>query len=324
MLDLALYDRIRLRRHPAVQRFIADGFLRFDYRRVDIAVEGLARLPAPPVVFAMNHTDNFNYWPFQYELHRRFRRYTASWVKGKNFEHPFVSFFMRATNNIPIASRGYLVTRDFLATMGRRPDESEYRALRDAVDRDEPIAPGAVPSPVLDAPRSMFGRPFEPARETYPEAMNALFAEMMRRFVALNREAMDIGLDILVFPQGTRSVRLSRGHIGLAQLAMALRTTIVPVGCNGTDLVYPGRSFLARPGRVVYRIGDPLRPDDYADLVPSEPFEPFSRAAEETHRAALTSLTDRVMERINQLLDERHRFTADRTSDGTRGTDRFV
>lgn len=323
MLDLALFDRIRLHRRPPVQRFIADAYLRFDYRRVRIDVEGFADLPDRPVLFAMNHTDNFNYWPFQYVLHRDRERYTATWVKGKNFEHPAVSAFMRLTNNIPIASRGYLITRDFVTTMGRRPAEGEYRALRDAVDAGAALDARSVPHALLERPRDMMGRRFDPARESYVEALDALFTEMMRRFVALNAHALDIGLDLLVFPQGTRSVRLSRGHIGLAQAALALGATIVPVGCNGCDRVYPGRSMRSKPGHVVYRIGAPIPPDDVRDLAPEEPFTPFARQDEARHRARFQALTDRVMERIDGLLDERHRFTDDRRSDGTRGTDRF-
>lgn len=324
MLDLALFDRIRLSARPPVQRFIADAFLRFDYRNVDIALEHLERLPAHPVIFAMNHTDNFNYWPLQYGLHRRFERYTATWVKGKNFEHPAVAAFMRSTNNIPIASRGYLITRDFVATMGRRPEEGEYRALRDAVNHGVPVDDGAVPREVLERPRDMLGRRFDPSRERYHDAVDALFSEMMRQFMRLNRHALDIGLDILVFPQGTRSIRLSRGHVGLIQAALALNATVVPVGCNGSDRVYPGRSLVSKPGRVVYRFGAPLTPEDFADLAPKERFEPYSRAAEATHRGAFQALTDRIMERIDGLLDPEYRFAEDRTSDGTRGTDRFL
>lgn len=324
MLDLALFDRIRLSRYPPVQRLIAEAFLRFDYRDVDIVVEGIESIPRRPVLYAMNHTDNFNYWPFQYALHRHDRRYTATWVKGKNFEHPAVSAFMRHTNNIPIASRGYLVTRDFLATTGRRPEEPEYRALRDAVNEGGDPSPRDVPREILERPREMMGRRFDPSRESYADAVDALFGEMMRRFLDLNRHALHLGLDLLVFPQGTRSVRLSRGHIGVIQVALAVGATVVPVGCNGCDLVYPGRSMLSKPGRVVYRIGEPLEPEHLADLAPGEPFEPFSRDAEARHRAAFQALTDRVMERIDGLLDERHRYTDDRASDGTQGTDRFV
>jgi len=324
VLDLHLYDRVRLSRRPVAQRLIADAFLRYDYRKVELRVEGLDRLPRESVILAMNHTDNFNYWPLQYQMHRELERYTATWVKGKNYEHPVVAAFMRWTNNIPIASRGYVITRDFVNVLGRRPDRDEYRALRDAVDALEPPARGAVPARILEQGRDMLGRPFDPSREAYHQAIDALMDALMARFVDMNHRALEIGCDLLVFPQGTRSIRLSRGHIGIAQMACHLDATIVPVGCNGCDRVYPGRSARAQPGSIVYRIGEPMPPERFADLAPDEPFAPFSRAAEAKHRDAFQAITDRVMDAIDGLLDERYRYGDDRTSDGTRGTDRFV
>lgn len=321
MLDLGLYDRIRLSRHPWLQKVIAEGFLRFDYRKVDLRVEGLSNLPNEPVVLAMNHTDDFNYWPLQYRLHLG-GEYTATWVKGKNYEHPALSTFMRLSNNIPVASRGYLLTRDFMNVMGRRPEPSEYRALRLALDELE--APGAttVPREVLETRRDMLGRTFEPTREPYHVAMEALMRQLMGRFVELNEQAHALGLHILVFPQGTRSKRLSRGHMGLAQMALHLGAPIVPVGCSGSDLVYPGRSIVCKPGRIIYRIGKPMR--DLSEIAPTESFEPFTREAEADHGDAFQGIVDRVMDAINELVDEPYRYTDDRVSDGTSGTDRFV
>tara|TARA_B100001750_G_scaffold238744_1_gene245737 strand:- start:1790 stop:2761 length:972 start_codon:yes stop_codon:yes gene_type:complete len=323
MLDLALYDRVRLNPRPPVQRLIADGFLRWDYRKVDLRVEGLERIPATPVIYAMNHTDNFNYWPFQYSLHCAFQRYTATWVKGKNYEGTISSAFMRWTNNIPVASRGYVITRDFIDTVGRKPRPEEYRALREAVDALEPVQ-GSVPSEVLERKRDMLGRTFDPARESYEQAVDGLMQQLNERFVEKNRRALAIGLDVLVFPQGTRSRRLSRGHIGLAQVALATGATIVPVGCSGSDGVYTSRSFVAKPGAITYRVGEPMLPSEWADVAPSEPFVPFDRADEALHRDAFQAVVDRVMERIDGLVDEPYRFSDDRCSEGSQGADRFV
>lgn len=306
-----------------MQRLIADWFLRFDYRKISLRVEGLDNLPSRPVVLAMNHTDNFNYWPLQYRLHLE-DRYTATWVKGKNYENPGVSAFMRWTNNIPIASRGYVITRDFLNVLGRRPEEAEYRALRSAVDDLEPVERGAVPVRILEQGRDMLGRRFDPTREPYHEAVEALMRRLTERFLEKNREAQEIGCDVLVFPQGTRSKRLSKGHIGLAQIACFLESDIVPVGCNGTDVVYPSRSFIAQPGDAVYRIGEPIELASFGDLLPREPFAPFTREAEEQHRERFQAMVDRVMDAIDGLLDEPYRYGDDQASDGTSGTDRFV
>ncbi|MCB9594074.1 MAG: hypothetical protein H6719_15175 [Sandaracinaceae bacterium] len=320
MLDLDLYDRVWLSARPPMQRLIAEGFLRFDYRKVDLVVEGLDRLIDEPVVFAMNHTDNFNYWPLQYRLHQE-GRYTATWVKGKNYERRASRVFMLTTNNLPVASRGYVITRDFLGVTGRRPTADEYRVLRDAVD-GAPLEPDAVPRAVLERERDMLGRRFRPHRETYPEAVERLMNLFHRRFVELNQRAVGLGLSLLVFPQGSRSIRLSRGHIGVAELALHLDLPIVPVGCSGGDRIYPGTSLFAKPGRVVYRIGEPMR--DWGSLAPKEPYAPFTRAAEVAHRDRFQGVVDRVMDAIDDLVDEPYKYGADRASDGTVGTNRFV
>lgn len=322
MLDLALYDRIDLHARPWAQRWLADWFLRFDYRKLDLVVEGLDRLPDRPVILALNHTDDFSYWPFQYSMHRAFERYTASWVKGKNFEGIGLSTFMRVTNNIPIASRGYLLTRDFVSTVGRRPTDAEYRLLRDALNAGTP-ADGDLPRELLERPRDILGRRFEPAREHYIEAMDALFDTMMERAVALNARALELGTDLLIYPQGSRSIRLSQGHGGIGQVALHLDATIVPVGVSGGDKAYPTRSPFCRPARVVYRVGEPIEPADLAHLKPSEPYKPFSRAAS-AHADAFQAVADLVVSRINDLVDEPYRFADGRDTDGVTGTARFL
>jgi len=323
MLDRALLDSTVLHRRPIVQRVIADGFLRFDYRKIDLVVEGDETIPNRPVVYAMNHTDDFSYWPIQYHLHRTVGRYTATWVKGKNYEQPVLRTFMRSTNNIPIASRGYLITRDFLRAVGRRPTDEEYRVLREAVnDLAEPR--GALPRELIAVPRDMLGRHFDPANENYALALEGLFLDLMDCFVSLNERAIRIGLDILVFPQGTRSRRLSRGHIGLAQIAMHLGVPIVPIGCSGGDVIYPARSPICKPGRVVYRIGEAIDPRSVPNASVPEGTRPFDRASETTYRPRYQTLVDHVMDRIDGLLDEPYRYGDDTRSDGTTGTNRFV
>lgn len=324
MLDLQRYDAIHLRRHPPVQALIADTYLRANYALagVQIAFEGEERLPAEPVIFAMNHTDKYNFWPFQYHLRATHGRYTATWVKGKNYDHPLLRRFMEATNNIPLASRGYLLTRDFLDVVGRLPTDEEYAALRGWVEGD--ARPSMLPEAIGVRARSILGRPFDPERESYPEAMRALFDAMMRRFVAVNEHAMDIGLDLLVFPQGSTSIRLSRGHIGLAQIALHLNRPIVPVASNHCDRLYPGGSPWAKSGKVVYRFAEPLGREVLAEYAIEGGFAPFSEEAETLHRERFQALVDEVMDRIDTELDPRHRYTEDRRSDGKTGARRFV
>lgn len=325
MLDLPRLERIRLTSRPLAQRLVAQLMLVPNYElppRVRIDLEGFERVPEEPVLYAMNHTDRYNYWPFQYALWRRKNRFTATWVKGKYYQSPFVGKFMELTNNIPTVSRGYLISRDFVNTVGRPPTEEEYAALRGWVEGTGPW-PGDVPAEVLDRPRDMLGRPFDPANESYPEAIDRLFRAMMRRFVELNGEAFDKGVDVLVFPQGTRSKRLPRGHIGLAQIALAFKRTIVPVGCSGSDVAYPGSSPLARPAHIVYRLGEPITYEDMAPFHVPE-FEPFTPEAEEAHRPRFQGLVDVVMDRINELVDEPYQRGGPDDGDGVQGVSRFV
>ncbi len=335
MLDLDRIRRIRLTGNPWFQKAVAATVLVPNYYTppfVRIRFEGEDRIPDGPVIFAMNHTDRYNYWPLQFMLWWRLRRYTAAWVKGKYYEHPLMGLFMELVNSIPTVSRGYIIARDFRGTLRRRPTNEEYAAARAWVDGQAsrpdgaPVeAPeGALPAEILQQPRAILGRDFDPGRESYADAVNALFQEMMGRFVELNAEATDLGLDTIIFPQGTRSIRLSRGRIGLSQIALAQERTIVPVGCSGCDKLYPGGSPWARGGTVTYRFGEPLTYEGLEAFHTGEAFEPFTPAAEANHRSTFQALADHVMARIDELLDDRYRFGDDQESEGVAGASRFV
>ena len=328
MLDLPRLNRIRLTSRPLGQRLVARGFLAPNYRlgQLKILFENEHRLPSEPVVFAMNHTDRYNYWPFQYRLCRELDRYTATWVKGKYYENRFIGAFMENTNNLPTVSRGYITAKDFSQVMQRRPSTEEYTAIRNAVNA---VAAGEapdlqnIPAKLLGTRRNMLGRQFNPANETHPDAICRLFAKMMARFVALNEEVFDKGLDLLVFPQGTRSIRLTKGHIGMMQVAMKYKRTIVPIGCSGSDHAYPGSSPVAKPATIVYRFGEPIPYSELAAHAPDESFEPFLFEDETKYRQNFQKATDVVMERINQLVDPPYQF-GDANDVLVSGSQRFI
>ena len=341
MLDLARLERVRLHRRPPGQLMVAELFLRPSYRfprKTEIVIEGLERIPRDrSVFFAMNHTDRYNYWPFQYALHRTgVHRYTATWVKGKYYEHPAIAWFMDATNNIPLPSRGYVLTTEFRRTVGRVPTEAEYRQLRDLADGNLATQRAAfvdasaelkrfLEAQGADAALAPIGRDGREA--VFLPRFEELFDRMIEAVVKLTRDAMErCRCHVLVFPQGTRSKRLSRGHTGLAQMSQRLGGAIVPVGCNGSDRLYPSGSPWSSGGRVVYRIG-PLLEVDGADLAPhrvGEDFTPFSREAVTRHGASFRAITDLVMDHVNQLLDPEYQRSASGESDGVAGVRRFV
>jgi len=339
MLDLGRLQHLKLSARPLGQRVIARFVLYPNFylpRRVKIRLEGAEKIPKEPVIFAMNHTDRYNYWPFQFELWRTMNRFTATWVKGKYYENAMMGRFMEWTNNLPTVSRGYIVTRDFINVVKRRPTDAEYEVLRERVDRAVRAATGEVVAAVesgahsaevtkvLAQARDMLGRAFKPEVEDYGEAVLGLFDAMMTRFLELHTEAFAKGLDLLIFPQGTRSIRLSKGHIGISQVALAYDRMIVPVGCSGSDKCYPGGNPLAKGGEIIYRVGEPITRQELARFRPAEAFVPFSPSAEVKHRDAFQGLVDVVMDRINDLVDEPYRYAEDRTSEGVSGSKRFV
>lgn len=334
MLDLPRLQRIRLMPRPVGQIAFALSVLAPNYNvlpGIDVEIEGLDRIPDEPVVFAMNHTDRFNYFPFMYKLWRKLGRYMTVWVKGKYYETATVGLFMELTSNIPTVSRGYIITKDFTLTMGRRPTESEYETLRTVVNAEADPASdastvdiSAIPEELLNTGRDILGVVFDPSRESYARGINNVFAAMMREFVKLNERSFDLGLDLLVFPQGTRSIRLPRGRIGMMEVALRYQKTIVPIGCNGCDLIYPGSLPIAKKGKVVYRVGEPIPYSELSEFHIDEPFEPFSAEAEHAHRDKFQGSVDLVMDRINDLLDPEYQFSDDLQSTGVRGTSRFM
>ncbi len=338
MLDLPRLNSIRLSARPRGQRLVAWAVLFPNYSlpgQVNVRLEHVDRLPAEPVIFAMNHTDRYNYWPFQYQLYRQLNRFTATWVKGKYYENAFVGRFMELMNNIPTVSRGYLITKDFILAMGRKPSDQEYGILRGWVDgaaTDPSLATdpsrlcdtSKLPAELLSKARESLGLRFDPAQQSYAQFINTLFTRMMKRFTELNVETFDKGLDLLVFPQGTRSKQLSKGHIGLLQIALKYKKTIVPVGCNGSDRLYPGSSPLAKAGTVTYRLGQPLTYADLAEYHIDEDYVPFSAEAEAKHRVKFQAGVDLVMDRINGLLDPEYQYSDDKRPTGVSGAKRFV
>jgi 1-acyl-sn-glycerol-3-phosphate acyltransferase len=81
----------------------------------------------------------------------------------------------------------------------------------------------------------------------------------------LAKRILDEGHILLVFPEGTRSPtgELQEARDGVALLALRTGAPILPIGIAGSDRVWPRGRKLPKPGgRVVMRIGSPLRLDE--------------------------------------------------------------
>lgn len=318
----------RLRpRHQPLWQHIALIPAQANLRKVTTVIENIERIPHDePVIFAMNHTDRYNYIPFMVKLWFDYRT-IAPWVKGKYYQNALVGKFLDAAGCIPVPSRGYIITIDFHRALHRRPDKTQYRLLRDWVDgkitteaffaaADEPLTQ-YVSTPHSD---------FDPAAQPYPAFIQDRYRHFMRLVTEISVTALEKErVSLLIFPEGTRSARLTPGHPGIAQMALKTGVPVIPVGCNGSDKLYPGLSPFAKRGTVVYRIGEPLTLDgDLSPFAIREPFEPFTPEAEAKFGETFQAATDLIMARINDLLDPEYQFAGDTHGVSGDGAARFV
>lgn len=320
MVTLEHLQRLQLKTIPPGQ-VIVSALLAIDYRfprRTEIVLEGQENLPRDRSVFlAMNHTDMYNYWPLQHKMHRLGLRMTTTWVKPKYYKHAAVSWFLDSCNNMPVPSRGYVIAAEFKKATGHPPSAEQYRYLRRVVDEgtDEAISDDEL-------------RRFMGDETTFAQQFEARFQAMMGAVIDLNRKAIrELKLNVLVFPQGTRSKRLSRGLTGMIQVAHHLNAAVVPIGCNGSDRVYKGGLPFAGGGRIVYRFGRPIEPDgpEFAPHRIAKPYTPLTREASRRFAPQFQGMTNVVMDAINELLDEEYRYSDDRASDrGVEGVGRFI
>jgi 1-acyl-sn-glycerol-3-phosphate acyltransferase len=304
MIDLEHLNRIRLSPNPLGQRIMANYFLRPNYnffQHVDIRLENIERIPRDEtVIYAMNHTDRYNYWPFQYELWRQHYPFTTVWAKGKYYRSKAVGKFLDSCNVIPVPSMGYLVEEYYTRKFGRKIGKEEYRIIKDWIEGR--INAAVSLTKLKTDTTTLF-------KEDYIEYLKEYHQTLMEKVAELSTRALrEWGLGLIIFPEGTRSLRLGEGRIGLAQIALYSEKKIIPVGCNNSDTVYTGHLPFAKTGVITYRIGEPLSvADRLKEFRITEPFKLFSRESQQKYRTRFEGVTKIVMDSINELLDERHR-----------------
>ena len=331
MVDEEHLTRLELWERPFGQRFFAGAVLLPNYSMppvTRIVLEGVENIPRDrTVMFALNHTDRYNYWPFQYEMWRRSDLpFTTTWVKAKYYENRWLGWFFDQCNNIPLPSRGYLILQDARAVLGRKLEDSEYRVLRNLVDGklEQKEISGAASADVgrlLTEPR----RDFRPGEETYSAFMHRWNDRLMGLVEQRTLQALfENHNNVIVFPQGTRSIRLLAGKPGLAQFALRHEIPVVPVGSMGSEEAYPGGSPWAGGGTCRYRIGQPLSVDDaLADCRIEGAYRPFTREAE-VHAERFERAMQRITAAIDDLLEEPYKLAADRGADARPRADRLI
>jgi hypothetical protein len=309
MIDIEYLKKIRLVSRPICQRIVANLLLLPNYRlfaRVDIRIENIERIPRDEnVIFAMNHTDRFNYWPFQYKLYKMHEfPFTTVWVKAKYYKNAFLAKGLDLCNLIPVPSMGYLIEEFYRRKFKRKMDRSLYRVVKDMIDgridgRIEEAGPNERAA--IEALQAM--------GDHFVEFVRSYYEAVMEKVAELSKTALcEKGLNLIIFPEGTRSLTLAEGRTGIAQLALHTRKKIVPVACNNSEAVYKGSLPIAQSGRITYRVGDPLSIDDQLkDYRIDEPFSLFSRDSQQRYREQFEGLTRIVMASIERMLDEKYR-----------------
>ncbi|MDD2670837.1 MAG: lysophospholipid acyltransferase family protein [Syntrophales bacterium] len=301
MVDLKHLNRIRLVADPFFQQVIATCLLKTNYRLagVDIELENSEKIPKKEtVIFAMNHTDRYNYWPFQYKLWAmKSFPYTTVWVKGKYYRNAALGRVLDWCNLIPVPSLGYLIEELFKKKFKRRIDSFEYRAIKDLIEGKG-----------VGDMTAKLGSEVLAAKEQFATYIHDTYDSVMKKVAELSRIALcETGLNLIIFPEGTRSLKLGEGKTGLAQLALHTGKKIVPVGCNNSDQVYRWTLPFAGKGKIVYRIGDPISVnDDLREFRIPEKFSLFSKESQQKYREQFEAVTQVVMDRISRMLDERY------------------
>jgi len=305
VIDIDYLKKIKLKTNPFGQRFLGNLLLLPNYRifaKVDIQIENCELIPrGENVIFAMNHTDRFNYWPFQYKLWKmREFPFTTVWVKAKYYKNAFLAKGLDLCNLIPVPSMGYLIEEYYRKTFNRKMDKGLYRAVKDMIEGRLAEA-GPQERAAIETLQAM--------GEHFSDFIRSQYDGVMERVAELSRAALcEQKLNLIIFPEGTRSVKLAEGRTGLAQLALHTEKRIVPVACNNSEQVYRGSLPFARSGRITYRIGEPLSVNDQLKAFRiREPFRLLSRESQQRYREQFEGTTRVVMESIEQMLDEKYR-----------------
>lgn len=114
-----------------------------------------------------------------------------------------------------------------------------------------------------------------------------------RMALRLSEEVLRNGEPLVVFPEATRQ----EGPIvqplkeGAAFLACRASVPIVPVGLGGAERAMPKGARYVRPSKVTVLVGEPIYP-------------PVRTDGERVKRSAVTALSGRLHDRLQELFDE--------------------
>ncbi|MGA1847483.1 lysophospholipid acyltransferase family protein [Deferribacter abyssi] len=302
-----LLDRVKLEPIPKGQLFVAKYFLNplYTTRKLRIILEGLENLPDRPVIFVMNHTDRYNYWPFQFQLYMYRNKiphcFTTTWVKLKYYESKLLAKFFNWTGNLPMPSKGYLMVKDLQKYFGK--DKS---VLNKYFNKLKNYIKGELSEKELLSDKKFLS--FLQYFDNYKQYLEDRYKTLMTKAYNLCHDAIyNKKLNLLIFPEGTRSKKLIKGKTGAVQFAFSLNVPIVPVGCNGSDKAYTKNiPWIEKNKTIIYRIGKPIYFNNIDQFKLDTDFIPFTEKAEK-NKILFEEATEYMMKKIAELLDDEYK-----------------
>ena len=282
---------------------------------VRVELENFPKLNEP-VIFAMNHCHYFDWTQSRLAIYLQQGVKTSTFVKTRAFQNRIEGGLMKTVGNIPIASRGYLISADFARLFDRTLDEQEYRHLRNHIDHSTPLPQSSIFQRLKSEARNILGVHFNPDEMSYQDAQQQCYTRAMHITLEHARTVLQRGHSLHIYPEGLYSSRLSQGRIGTVQMASALNALIVPCGFSGMNEHFGDRKFLpSNRGKMTLRFGEPYR----IQRPELENFRAFVPAEEVRLRSVLEEETMNLMNQINDLLDPSYTWGDDPTGDGLKG-----
>lgn len=114
--------------------------------------------------------------------------------------------------------------------------------------------------------------------------------------LAAARAVLDRGEVLGIYPEGTRSPdgRIYKGRTGMARIALATDTPIIPLAMIGSRKANPIGTWIPRPVKVHMKVGAPIDGRAYVESLGIDP----------ESREAARPLTDHVMAVLTELAGE--------------------
>ena len=289
-------------------------------RSLKLTFEGEENIPDTPCIIATNHTHNYDFLPLRYLFYQRRGILMSTWIKARAWQNSLMMHYLSNTGNVPLASRGYIISGDFRETIGRKPSDEEYRVLRDHLDHGSELPKGEVFQRLQRQKRMFLGTNFSPSEHTYRETVERCFEDFMESTLVVAERAVQSGHHQHLNPQGTRSSRLTQGKTGTIHIAARLKLPILPVSVLGMREAMPNQGLKSSGGEIIVRCGEVYTPD-LNHL--SSSYRPFF-VDKETDQRIIDHELSVLMQKINALCDERYCMQEDYINDGKTGVDRFL